>query len=380
MKRKWNQALAAAACAALLCCLSGCGGGGQIRQSANSFIANASAGGVTGQQPLRIVYRFQREGEANTELHTMLTDGTGDAMLDSAVLIGDLWASEKLSSVYYVRGEAMFPFTSWDLYSADTATGAVTRRTSSEFVEYQARVLDNGSVYFSQNRDQGNDIWQGDVFRLKADGETQITNNSTFGVWFDISQTEDYIFYLDGVTYTKNLYRYDIATGHETLLATETNKNISVRLALSPDSAKLAFLTGCSSASSSSCSNFNVIDAQTGQALIEKTSGMYSLGAWAPDSARIAISEVVLDSGEFRQAVSVYTVATGQKQILTDLPADALFVVTDWSADGTLITGWNGKRDAESTDIFIARPDGSGYKTLTQHANGDYAADALFVK
>lgn len=356
--------------------VAGCGGG-EIHDAISSAAAgNGTGGAVQAVDPgLRLTYlRQMRDGE-ETELRSMRVNGSDDHLLDSAAVIGEVAASANSSEVYYIRADDLYYFYGWEVYSASTSGGGTTRRTNNTYPDFHVCPLANGSVYYSESWDMGDDNYQGDVFKFAPGGAAQVTNTSTFGVWFDVSPNEDFIVYLDSSVSARNLYKYDVATGIETLLVNDP-EYISKTFRISPDSSKILYLTDCST--SGVCKNFYVINA-SGGAVMSKTNTVAMFGAWSPDGTRFAVTQVEMVGSEARAVVNIYTVSTGAKStILTS--ADLYYFISDWSPDGATLAGWAGSSSTDKSELFTMKTDGSGLVKLTNASAGEYFGKPLFTR
>lgn len=365
--------------AAVVLCLAaagaGCGGGGEIRRAVSAASDEIDATQAANPN-LRLTYLRQTEDGEPYELRSMKIDGSDDRLLDSAAVLQRVAASNNSSEVYYIRADDIYPM-GREVYSASTTGGGITRHTNNGYTDYHVRHLESGSVYYSENHDLGGENYQGDVFRLTDSGTVQVENTSTFGVWFDVSPDEDYIVYLDDFSSSKKLYKYDIASGVETLFATQS-EHISYTFRISPDSSKILYLSDCGDSISTICKNIHVIDA-SGETIMEQTNTVVGIGAWSPDSTRFAVLQAEIVGSEVHAAVNIYNVNTGAKTTILS-SADEVYYISDWSPDGTMLAGYKTPWSGGKSDLFTVKADGSGLVELTNSADGEFSGNPLFTR
>ena len=362
--------------------LYGCGGGGSISSTISNMTNNTTSqntgegGGTSSTTPPRVTYLYQYQDGSDSELRSMNIDGTGDRLLDSAVILGNSTIAESSGTLYYIRGEATFPTSGWELYSAETDGSGTTRITDNAYMEYDIACPENGSVYVSQNRDIGGGEYQGDVFSVSGSSLTAVTNSTTYGILFDVSPNGDYVVYLDSLTASMKLYKYNLSGGTETLLASE-DTYISNDFMVSPDGTMILYLSGCDDTISTTCENLHVVNA-SGATLLEFTDSYFTRPVWAPDSTRFAIAQVETSGYDAYSNVNIYTVSSGAKTTISSSTSEMLFL-TDWSTDGTLLLGMTAPVDgADRSHVVLMNSDGSGQTTLKTAPSGEYAGMAMF--
>jgi hypothetical protein len=89
--------------------------------------------------------------------------------------------------------------------------------------------------------------------------------------------------------------------------------------------------------------------------------------AWSPDGRQIAFVR------EGRDSSSIWLVPShgGPAEVVPKLPSSRPFRSPAWSPDGTTIAFWEDVDEPGNDDIFVIRPDGSGFRRLTTDVGVD---------
>ena len=130
----------------------------------------------------------------------------------------------------------------------------------------------------------------------------------------------------------------------------------------SPDGRRLAFFDGSSS-------SIRMLDVTTSREMLVKTL-MGTVGAWAPDGQRLVYNDMNLETG--RPYVTL-AVADFDAQTLTPLlgqePNWADYSLPAWSPDGAwLALGLRAATSGPTKQIWLMRPDGSEARAVTDDA------------
>jgi Tol biopolymer transport system component len=128
--------------------------------------------------------------------------------------------------------------------------------------------------------------------------------------------------------------------------------------AISPDSARLAFVVDAGSGMPASGPGLYLMDLATGDATLLSPSGNWP--TWAPDGQRVAYANPQLTT---TNALTSVTVALGA--FTAEFPA--------WSPDGTLIAYCTGQGDPHGfRSISVMRSDGTNPTDISVHGTGEW--------
>ena len=382
-------ALIAALLALHILAAAGCGGAGEIKETINQAVNDASAQGTAGAAstpygisavaPGRIVYSLATTSSYNVGVYSMALDGSDNVQVIDNYFLDFISTSEDSDIVVYAGFDDFMPYASHHTYAIRSdGSGLVDLTPNAEstlVADYQG-----DKVYYAQRPCSELDGCTSHLHSVNIDGSgdqrlATIADQTILG-YFQVASDASFAVYVDSLYAPTSLTRLDLQSGATSTVykSTGNSDNLSYAFDLSPDDKSVVIGRDCGM-SSVYCAETVKFDVQSGAMETIAANLTIGIALWSPNGKYIAYSEMGED---YSSRVYIYDVAARTSTRIKE-NSSARYLLSDWSDNGKYILAGKFYSNTRG-DLVMFSCDGSEEVQFTNNADGFGAGNGHFSK